>query len=70
MLHILVARLKPWEGAAWGNMFVIHGEREVEEDIRSGRAISQKIVDQVKMVILTTGMAIRPAIILLLSLLD
>jgi len=40
MLHILVARLKPWEGAAWGNMFVIHGEGEVEEDIRSGRAIS------------------------------
>jgi hypothetical protein len=40
MLHILVARLKPSEGAAWGNMFVIHGEEEVEEDIRSRRAIS------------------------------
>ena len=24
---------KSWEGAAWGNMFVIHGEGEVEEDI-------------------------------------
>ena len=42
-------------------MFVIHGEGEVEEDIRSGRAISTKIVDQVKIAILTTGMAISPA---------
>ena len=42
-------------------MFIIHGEGEVEEDIRSGRAISKYIVDQVKIVILTTGMAISPA---------
>ncbi len=33
MLHVLVVRLKLWEGAAWGNMFVIHVEGEVEEDI-------------------------------------
>ena len=42
-------------------MFIIHGEGEVEEDIKSGRAISKYIVDQVKIVILTTGMAISPA---------
>ncbi len=42
-------------------MHLIHGEGELVGDIRSGTAISKQIVDKVKIVILTTGMAICPA---------
>ena len=53
--------MKPWEGTAWGNAFVIHGEGEVVGDIRSGTFISKYIVHQVKLVIPTTGTAVSPA---------